>query len=113
MALLASQVVFDVRLNLQDDKEPYYHTDDDLLRFLTDASYQLAGDRPDLLLTTAGTLSVPVDITALIDTLIYEADMKEALVNYTCYLALFVDGEDTQNIGLSQAHKAAYKQSIS
>ena len=113
MALLASQVIDDVRLNLIDDKEPYYHTDTDLLRFLTDATYRLAQDRPDLLLTTGGTLSVLVAVTTLGDTLIYEADVKEALINYVCYLALLTDSEDTQNLGLSREHKAAYTNAIS
>lgn len=113
MALTAQEVITDARLNLNDHSEPYYHTDADLLRNVTDASVKLSQDRPDLLLTLAGALEPVVAVTALGQTLIYDFDMKEALVNYVSYLALMTDSEDTQNLNLAQVNMQAYTNSIS
>lgn len=110
--MLASEVITEIRENVLDTEEEYRHSDAEMLRALTDASYQLSKDRPDLLIDTDGTILSVSALTAVGDTVLFGADMKDALASWSSYKLLKKDGEDSNNIALAGVHLQTYQAQI-
>ena len=110
--MLASDVITVVRQNVSDTIEEYRFDDAEMLTTLTSATRQLAIDKPDLLVDSDGSLVAIVDVTAVGDTLIFDRDWLEALVNYASHLLFAKDGSDTYNANQAATHLAYYKDAI-
>jgi len=110
--MLASDVVTTVRQNLQDTEKPYRFSDAEMIIAMTSAVRRLARNRPDLLVSSDGSIETEADITALSDTLIFGTDWREALASFVCYRLFLKDGEDTYNATMAATHLQAYNDAI-
>jgi len=113
--MTAQDVIDEVREQLNDMSEQsdnYRFSDAEMLRAVTDANYQLAGDRKDLLLTAAGAYEVIVDITTTGQTLFFESNMRSALSHFVSQIILTKDSEDDQNMKLAGFHLNKYNSLI-
>lgn len=110
--MLASDVITVVRQNLEDTKKTYRFEDPELLTALTSSTRRLAIDRPELLIDSSGALIAVVDVTTLGDTLIFDRDWLEALVNYVCHLIFMKDSSDEYNASQAAGHLAYYNDAI-
>jgi len=110
--MLASDVITVARQNLGDTIEDYRFNDTEMLSSLTSATRRLAVDRPDLLVDSDGTIISVVDVSATTDTLIFDRDWLECLVNYLCYLIFMKDDSNSYNANQAALHLASYKEAI-
>jgi hypothetical protein len=110
--MLASDVITVARQNLDDTTEEYRFDDAEMINTLTSATRRLAIDRPDELVDSDGTIIAVVDIAALGDTLIFDRNFLEALVNYVCHLIYMKDSSDTYNASQAATHLTSYSNAI-
>jgi len=110
--MIASDVIDLVREEVNDTIKDYRFSDAEMLSALTDATRELAQDRPDLLLDATGSYNTVVDVTATNQTLIFDDNQRQSLMHYTCYRIFSKDSEDDQNLVLSRNHLSLYNQRI-
>ena len=88
--MLASDVVYEARVHLQDERgPPFRYTDEQLLEYVHNFQMEALRVRPDLFIGSGYTATAP----ALSDTLVVEDQFKAAAVYYVTGHALLREDE--------------------
>jgi predicted Zn-dependent protease len=111
--MLASEVLTQVRLLLNDDTAPYRWTDTILLGFLDMAMVEVFKRRPDAMLELTTFATTPPTVTATTTDLILGTGWLGALTHYVCFRAFSLDSEAVGNAALAGGHLKLFAQEIS
>jgi hypothetical protein len=108
MAILVSEIVNAARGLLQDRRTPFRYSDQDLIGYTADAVEEAYRTRPDLF--AANSLTAPVPVAALGDTVPLPNFLRPQVVNYVVGRAELREdkhSQDSRALAMVQAFTAA------
>lgn len=106
--MTAQDVITLARDEIGDNIEDYRWSDSKMLSALTDACFNLAQDRPDLILKADGTRETVSELSTVYDNLVFGNNEKQALMHFTAYRILSKDSSDDTNMQLAGFHLNNY-----
>jgi len=112
MTITADDVVTKTRKYLSDDNQAQIYSDSEMIESLNRAQLRLKRNRPDLMVSSGGTLLIYTPATALDDDLLWPDDFIEALAQFAAYDKLSDDSHDRADREEAAFRLQLYQQEI-
>lgn len=108
----ASSVISRARSILQDDLAPYRFTDAYMLQRFSDAQFNLANIRPDLVATTAFGATTITDVSSVSTASAFDETMRMPLAYLTAEQVYLTEDADAGNLAQAASMRSKFQQAM-